>query len=69
MNKPVRPAQHCRAGSLIPPKVVADFSVRQAQDPEPVEGPIGDMASVWKPTPTHSEGGVSDPALHSIPHA
>ena len=55
MNKPVRPAQHCRAGSLIPPEVVADFH-------------IGDMASVWKPTPTHSKGGVSDPALYSILH-
>jgi len=33
---------YCRAGSLIPPKVVADFH-------------IGDKASVWKPTPTRSE--------------
>ncbi len=43
----------CRAGSLNPPKVVADFH-------------IGDTASVWKPTPTLSEGGISDPALQSI---
>jgi hypothetical protein len=35
---------------MIPLKVVADFH-------------IGDMASVWKPTPTLSTGGVSDPAL------
>jgi len=45
--------------SVCPQTVVAGFSVRQAQDPEPVEGHTGDMgiyehadASVWKPTPT-----------------
>ena len=40
--------------------MVVDFSIRQAQDPEPVEGHIDDSevakaesrASVWKPTPT-----------------
>ena len=56
MNKPVRSALHCRAGSLIPPEGVADFH-------------IGDMVPVWKPAPTHSEGGISDPALQFANHA
>ena len=49
------PLHNCRAGSLIPPKVVADFH-------------IGDMASVWKPTPTRSESmQVIPPYSHPRP--
>ncbi len=50
-----RPRSSNSAGAKAPPPwvVVGAFSIRQAQDPEPVEGPSGDKASVWKPTPTN----------------
>jgi len=43
-----------RGGIADPATVVADFH-------------IGDIALGWKPTPTISEDGISDPALQLLP--
>jgi hypothetical protein len=48
-------------GALPAGMVGVGFSVRQAQDPEPVEGHTDAMSPMWKSATTC--GGISDPGI------